>query len=449
MTAAVLIGSPLLAALSAAHTAVDDLLAVELVRETDDDVLAALDEAERLRRRVAALDYVLVGEVHSRGLGYTGNTRDTAHLLTMRLRIDAREARARVDAALVSRPRFNPHSGETLPAEFAEVAAAQITGAISAEHARTIVRCVQAMPADATTEYVDAAHRVLLDLVHTQPPEVVAKAARHARVVADQDGAPPTEDQRQQRRRAVTLMSRPDGTGSLAGELTAECAEYLRTFLDTHAAPRPATDTGSDGDGDSYGKGVLVRDPRSAAQRNHDALLDGLKRLIRGDDDAATGGVPVTVLLHMSESAWATGRGHATTGHGAIVPAATAVGWAGGDARLMGVVFDEARAVARYSSTRRIFSRSQRLAMAARDRGCTFPGCAAPPSWCEAHHATDYQYTGRTSIDDGMLACGYDHRERIAEGWTTRMIDGVPYWVPPHHLDPERRPVRNTLHDLE
>ncbi|WP_242419678.1 HNH endonuclease signature motif containing protein, partial [Frankia sp. CpI1-P] len=33
-----------------------------------------------------------------------------------------------------------------------------------------------------------------------------------------------------------------------------------------------------------------------------------------------------------------------------------------------------------------------RRALAARDRGCTFPGCDRPPSWCEAHHVIHWTH---------------------------------------------------------
>ena len=28
------------------------------------------------------------------------------------------------------------------------------------------------------------------------------------------------------------------------------------------------------------------------------------------------------------------------------------------------------------------------------------------------------------------------------------MIDGIPHWRPPEWLDPHRRPIRNTSHDI-
>ncbi len=90
---------------------------------------------------------------------------------------------------------------------------------------------------------------------------------------------------------------------------------------------------------------------------------------------------------------------------------------------------------------------NQRLAMAARDLGCSFPGCIDPPSRCEAHHLTDYALTRRTSIDDGTLLCGWHHREHPRLGWTCQMINGRPHWIAPPWLDRTQTPIRNHAHD--
>ncbi len=43
--------------------------------------------------------------------------------------------------------------------------------------------------------------------------------------------------------------------------------------------------------------------------------------------------------------------------------------------------------------TQRLITPAQRRALAARDQGCSYPGCTVPPMWCEAHHVT----TGSTA----------------------------------------------------
>ncbi|HEY8827812.1 MAG TPA: HNH endonuclease signature motif containing protein, partial [Jatrophihabitantaceae bacterium] len=118
-----------------------------------------------------------------------------------------------------------------------------------------------------------------------------------------------------------------------------------------------------------------------------------------------------------------------------------------GDSRIMPVVLGKTRQITEYGSTHRIFTEGQRLAMIARDLGCSFPGCTAPPAWCQAHHITDFSLTRRTSVDDGTLLCGFHHREHPRLGWTCRMINGNPHWTAPGWLDPTQTPRRNRIHD--
>ena len=100
-----------------------------------------------------------------------------------------------------------------------------------------------------------------------------------------------------------------------------------------------------------------------------------------------------------------------------------------------------------YSSVQRLFTEPQRLAMMARDRGCAFHDCDAPPGHCDAHHMTEFQQTGHTRVDDGALLCGTHHDSFEKQGWTGTMIDGVPHWTPPTWIDPDQVPRRNTRHD--
>ena len=57
----------------------------------------------------------------------------------------------------------------------------------------------------------------------------------------------------------------------------------------------------------------------------------------------------------------------------------------------------------------RLHTRSQRLAMAVRDGGCTAVGCARPSGWCHAHHEQPWSHGGGTSVDNGRLLCSYHH----------------------------------------
>ncbi|HEU5267021.1 MAG TPA: DUF222 domain-containing protein, partial [Jatrophihabitans sp.] len=175
------------AALCHAHADLDALLAGDLSRETDQVILGGLREVERLRRRLAAADHQLIAQAQQRGLGYTRESRDTAGLLVGLLRIGAREAHARARAAAECGPRVSL-SGEPLPAEHEQVAAAQAEGEVSVEAARIITSTLRALPVDVDAEYATTVHDTLLDLARQVGPEPLGKAARHALLLADQDG---------------------------------------------------------------------------------------------------------------------------------------------------------------------------------------------------------------------------------------------------------------------
>jgi hypothetical protein len=108
-------------------------------------------------------------------------------------------------------------------------------------------------------------------------------------------------------------------------------------------------------------------------------------------------------------AAGAIAPGSARTGHGYAIPAHLAKQWAGADARLIAVLLSRTKAVTAYSTSHRIVTEQQRLALIARDQGCSFPGCDVRPQWTEAHHVTEYQHSRRTSVDDTALVCGYHH----------------------------------------
>ena len=100
-----------------------------------------------------------------------------------------------------------------------------------------------------------------------------------------------------------------------------------------------------------------------------------------------------------------------------------------------------------YGRARRLFTAGQRLAMAARDGGCSFPHCTVPAAWCQAHHVIAWTDGGPTTISNGTLLCGSHHREHDTLGWTCTMHNGTPHWTPPPWLHPTQQPVRNTTHN--
>ncbi len=97
----------------------------------------------------------------------------------------------------------------------------------------------------------------------------------------------------------------------------------------------------------------------------------------------------------------------------------------------------------------RLTTPAQRRALIARDRGCIVPGCTAPIHWCDAHHVVWWRHGGATDIDNLALLCGRHHTDVHTGRWRIQMIGGVPWAVPPRDLDPTRTPRRSTLRSDE
>jgi len=429
MSAVVVQADPMVA-LAAAHAAIDDLQHVDLTGLSEDALLAYWRETERLRRRVPSLDHALILEAEARGLPESHHVRNLGQFLRALLRLDPGEAAGRVRAAEAAGVR-RAMTGQPLPPAYPVVAAAQAEGLISERHARVVVDTVEKLPDPVRHEH---AGQVEADLVgHAQrfDPQQLGKLALRVTAWLDPDGALKDIAYRE-RTRELGLQVRPDGSSHGEGEFTAELTELLLLHVDALAKPKPEKDG--------------IKDPRSAGQRRHDALLEALKLNVRAQQLPSVAGVTATIVMTMTQQQYLTGQGLARTAHGALVPASEAFTWAGGDYRLMAVVIDKIKGITAYSSIHRLYTEQQRLARAAIDGGCTFPNCPAPANWCEIDHLEDYAHGGATSVINAGLACRYDNRERKKQGWKPVHINSRVAWIPPNWIDPQQKPQYNQLH---
>ncbi len=95
------------------------------------------------------------------------------------------------------------------------------------------------------------------------------------------------------------------------------------------------------------------------------------------------------------------------------------------DAELTRIVVDADDVPVNLGRTVRLYSREQRRAIIARDRGCQFTGCTKPARWCEVHHIDWWDRDqGNTSVDNGILLCNFHHHEVHRDNLTVRRRPG-------------------------
>ncbi len=86
-----------------------------------------------------------------------------------------------------------------------------------------------------------------------------------------------------------------------------------------------------------------------------------------------------------------------------------------------------------------------RRAVAIRDRGCAYPGCGRPPSWCDVHHIQHWVDGGATELGNLTMLCTVHHQIVHGAGWLIRMEHGHPEFTPPEWLGLSRYPRQKAI----
>ncbi|WP_344946764.1 HNH endonuclease signature motif containing protein [Terrabacter ginsenosidimutans] len=149
-------------------------------------------------------------------------------------------------------------------------------------------------------------------------------------------------------------------------------------------------------------------DLRAAATRRADALLEIIGRGVAAPE-GVTRSPRTTLVVTMSLEALMDalrGVGMLDT-DAALSP--SAVRRLACEAGIVPMVLGAQSEVLDLGYTRRLFTPAQRRALAARDHGCSYPGCTVPPMWCQAHHVTHWLHGGPTDLRNGALLCGRHH----------------------------------------
>src|SRR3954467_3560246 len=247
---------------------VDGLEAVEFVR--------VIEAVEVQRRRLEAVDQRLLAGASAAGVASLFGQPGLAGALASLLRIDVPEARRRVARAVDLGPR-RALTGEALEPILPLAARAGPGGGASAAQADVVIQCLEKIPASAPAAAWPVAERVLVEAARHEGPRSLHRTGVELIARLDPDGLEPAED-RVQRQRGFTLAKRPDGWSGPRGQWSPELTAVWETILDSLAAPQTC-------DG--------LPDPRTAAQRRHDAMFEAGRRLLNSGSLPPAGGGPV------------------------------------------------------------------------------------------------------------------------------------------------------------
>ncbi len=388
--------------------------------------------------------------------------RNTVEFLRARLRISAAEARRRLALSEDLLPRTSI-AGLPMPARREELGAAMAAATVSSRSASIITLALDRVQAVADSESLARMEDALTRTAAESDPDFLTRIARRWADAIDQDGAEPTEELLRQVQGAFIRKARR-GLHHLEIFATPDQFEHLITAMNTATNPRnqvegPASGSGtSTADHDAAEQNAAELDLRSRPQKLLDGLVGACKVALASGTLPAAGGlrpqVMVTIDYRDLLSRLLTASPLTASG-GCTEPDQTGSMLFGGpinattirklacDADIIPVVLGGEGRILDIGRASRVFPPHIRKAIMARDQGCAFPGCTIPAPWCEAHHISYWSQGGTTGTGNGTLLCSHHHHLIHKEQWTIHVRDGIPWFIPPPHIDPHQKPRRN------
>ncbi|POY04439.1 hypothetical protein C3469_01790 [Mycobacterium kansasii] len=430
----------IVAVLDASDDAQDQLCELTFDALTTPELLRVVERLERRERRSRSVRHALINQLRAQASeDDLGGKLPAA--LAERLRITKTEAH-RWTAEAEDLGDRRALTGEPLPPKLTATAAAQRDGLIGDAHIRVIRDFVAHLPAAVDPGTRVAAEKDLAGKAGDFRPDQVAKYAHELMALLHPDGDY-TDEECARKRGLILGRQEYDGMSRLSGLITPELRALIEAAWAKLAAPGACH---PDDDNPVLEPDPERRDTRSQCQRQHDALVAGLRALLASGDLGSHNGLPVSIVVTTTLKDLEAAAGRARTGGGTRVPMSQLIRWAATSHHYL-AVFDQAKPLALFH-TKRFASLAQRLMLLAKNGGCTKPGCDAPAYHSQAHHVSGWRNTHCTDIHDLTLACGVDNR--LAEkGWTTRKnAKGDTEWIPPAHLD-HGQPRVNTFHHPE
>ncbi len=427
---AVVESSEVTAALDALDAALSAITQLDLTTQPPTVRLQTLQRLETAHRRQTVISHDLIHTLANDDRAELGGP--AHHVIADTLRITGAEARRRMRTAAQVVPRLTL-TGQNLPPELPATAVAWRDGRLDEQHLHVIATFIRDLPRHTAASVADQAERFMAKHATTLRPDQLEKVAQRYAILINPDGTFTDTDRRRQRGFTWSPQRRD---GMSIGRLTAtpELRAHLDAWLARFAAPGMCNpDDQSARVGDPPNPDGAGKEPRSHAQRQHDALYTLVRSQLGGPALGHHNGLPVTVIVSTTLTELTNATGHAVTAAGTLLPMRDLIHLAAQAYHYLAVFDDHQHRPLYLGRAKRLASPDQRIALYATDRGCSFPGCDVPGYLCDVHHLTDWAHGGPTNIDNLTFACG-PHHKLADHGWTTRkQPNGQTQWNPPPH----------------
>ena len=202
-----------------------------------------------------------------------------------------------------------------------------------------------------------------------------------------------------------------DGMAEYRLRLDPEGKEVLEAILGPLSAPRPVQG---------------CSDLRNSDQRRGEALVEICRRATAAGGAAPNGPkAALWVSVGLAELQTLTGAGSTMGGQLLSIPTIRRIAC---DAMIIPVVLGTGSQILDVGRAKRLFTGGLLAAMRLRDKGCTIPGCTAPPAWADAHHINHWVDGGQTTLLNGALICPRHHGIAHHRGWTATATASEVTW---------------------
>ena len=247
-------------------------------------------------------------------------------------------------------------------------------------------------------------------------------------------------------RRGLSTFT-PDRYGTWTARLTLDGDDLAQVsaVLDALSAPRPTPTTPTTGPEGTGPEGTRLegtgRDVRTVVQRRADAFVQACALVAAQqrvpEELAGVGNGCAQVVITMDYERLREQTGHGMTLDGKPVTPSM-VRRLACEGRIIPMVLGSDSQPLDVGREHRLATPAQVRALRQRDKGCCFPGCGRPPSWCQAHHLRHWPDGGPTDLNNLALLCQRHHTIVHRDGWVGTVTPHGVTW----HL-PDRNPPRH------